>query len=46
MARRNVLNFPDPILAENIKNLIKEKGLTQNSSQTAFLRNEKQYAAG
>lgn len=29
MGRRNILNFPDPVLARNIRKLIAEKGITQ-----------------
>ena len=41
MARRNVLNFPDPIVAENIKNLIKEKGLTQQQFADCVFKERK-----
>lgn len=29
MARRNILNFPDPVLAKNLRKLVAEKNLTQ-----------------
>lgn len=29
MARRNILNLPDPVLAKNLRKLVAEKNLTQ-----------------
>lgn len=41
MGRKNILNFPDPMLATNIRKLIAERNLTQEQFATCCDKSRK-----
>ena len=43
MARRNILNFPDPVLAKNLRKLVAEKNLTQKQLASCCGKERKAY---